>query len=206
LPGARANAREKGWRGAMFVWESAATGEETTPRWVPEKNGVELERIWSGDLSIFTTAVVAWAVYQYWQISGDDAFIEDYGAEIILDTARFWESRAEWNIDKECYELNDVIGPDEFHLHVDNNAFTNHLARWNLQVAQNVWDWLCRVAAQKAERLRSSLGLSDSDFQQWAKISRNIAINIDMESAPAVHPGDPGDSAQPKENSNHAPA
>lgn len=181
LTGARANAREKGWRGSMFAWESAATGEEATPRWVPEKNGVELERIWSGDLSVFTTAVVAWAAYQYWQIAGDDAFMEDYGAEIILDTARFWESRAEWDAENGCYEFNDVIGPDEFHLHVDNNAFTNHLARWNLETAQEIWDWLRQKSHQKAESVISSLELAEPDFRRWAEISENIAIHFDME-------------------------
>ena len=182
LPGARANAREKGWQGSMFVWESAATGEETTPRWVPEKNGVELERIWSGDLSIFTTAGVAWAVHQYWQVSGDDPFLRDYGAEIILDTARFWGSRAEWNAEKGRYELNDVIGPDEFHLHVNNNAFTNYLVRWNLQKALETWDWLCNTAPQKADQISASLGLTDAVFKKWREIVEKIAFPIDAHS------------------------
>ncbi len=182
LAGARANAREKGWNGSMFVWESAATGEETTPRWVPEKNGVELERIWSGDLSTFTTACVAWAVYRYWQVTGDDAFMHDFGAEILLDTARFWCERAEWNAQKNRYEFNDVFGPDEFHLHVNNNAFTNHLVYWNIKTAQDAWDWLCHAAPAQAERLETSLSLTKNTIQKCHEILSHLTLPIDPQS------------------------
>ena len=91
--------------------------------------------IWCGDIELHITADVAYAVWQYWLATGDEAFFADYGAEIILDTARFWGSRATWNEANQRYEINDVIGPDEYHDHVDNSAFTNRMARWNLETA-----------------------------------------------------------------------
>ncbi|MEE8392120.1 MAG: beta-phosphoglucomutase, partial [Anaerolineae bacterium] len=131
LPGARRKARESGYEGAMFAWESAGSGDETTPRWVPSPDG-ELTRIWCGDIEHHISADVAHAIVQYWRVTGDDDFMRDYGAEIVLDTARFWGSRAEWNAARDRYEINDVIGPDEYHDHVNNNVFTNCMARWNL--------------------------------------------------------------------------
>lgn len=176
LPGARAKAKEKGYAGSMFAWESAATGDEMTPRWMPEPNEVELERIWTADLSIYVTAGVAWAVDRYWQATRDDAFIRDYGAEIVLDTAHFWESRVEWNDEHQYFELTDVMGPDEFHMHVSNNAFTNYLSKRNLEIALDVWEWLVREWPEKAEKLAGSLGLSDANFQRWKYIAANFLL------------------------------
>ena len=93
LPGARRKAKGSGYEGAMFAWESAATGDETTPRWVPSPNSSELIRIWCGDIEHHITADIAYAVMQYWQVTGDQDFMRDYGAEIVLDAARFWGSR-----------------------------------------------------------------------------------------------------------------
>jgi Trehalose and maltose hydrolases (possible phosphorylases) len=124
LPGARRKAGRHGYGGAMYAWESADTGNETTPRWVPAHNG-ELVRIWCGDIEDHITADVAYAVVQYWRVTGDDAFMRDYGAEMVLDTARFWASRVSWNEARSRYEIRDVIGPDEYHEHVDNNAYTH---------------------------------------------------------------------------------
>ena len=63
-------------------------------------------------------------------VTGDDAWLVEQGAELILDTAKFWGSRAEWNAAKNRYDINDVIGPDENHEHVNNNAYTNAMAQW----------------------------------------------------------------------------
>jgi kojibiose phosphorylase len=152
LPGARRNAQEAGYEGAMYAWESALSGEETTPRWVPAPDG-SLVRIWCGDIELHITADVAYAVMQYWRATGDDAFMRDYGAEIVLETARFWGSRAQWNPAAGVYDIHDVIGPDENHEHVDNNAYTNGMARWNLEAALEVLDWLRETYPRRAAEL-----------------------------------------------------
>ncbi len=180
LPGARRKAQEAGYSGAMFAWESATTGDEVTPRWVPGANG-ELIRIWCGDIEVHITADVAYAVWQYWQMTGDDDWMRDYGAEILLDTAVFWESRVEWNQERECYDIRDVIGPDENHDRVDNNAFTNIMVQWHLQSALALWDWLKHVYPQKSIQLAQELNLSIEKLHNWSQIQEKLYINQDPE-------------------------
>jgi trehalose/maltose hydrolase-like predicted phosphorylase len=181
LPGARRKAGRHGYGGAMYAWESADTGDETTPRWVPAHNG-ELVRIWCGDIEDHITADVAYAVVQYWRVTGDDAFMRDYGAEMVLDTARFWASRVSWNEEQNRYEIRDVIGPDEYHEHVDNNAYTNGMARWNLEAALEVLAWLREQAPQEAAELESRLGLTDEVLRRWNHIIEHLYIPHDPES------------------------
>ena len=108
------------------VPESAATGDEVTPTWLPDRGDpTRLRRIWTGDIEIHISADIAHAAYQYWQATGDDEWLIGKGLELILHTAKFWASRTEWNAGANRYEYNDVIGPDEYHEHVDNNAYTN---------------------------------------------------------------------------------
>jgi len=178
LPGARENARRAGYEGAMFAWESADDGRETTPRWVPLPNG-ELVRIWCGDIEQHITADVAYAVWRYWQVSGDDAFMRDYGAEIVLDTANFWASRAEYNAAAGRYEIRDVIGPDEYHEHVDNNAFTNRMVQWHLQQALEILRWLRQHHPAKAEELAQRLKLTPDRLALWEDIGQRIYIPFD---------------------------
>ncbi|MBL8058673.1 MAG: glycoside hydrolase family 65 protein, partial [Anaerolineales bacterium] len=90
LPAARAKAQAAGYAGAWFAWESADTGEEVTPTWVPDFNDKKkLARVWTGDLAIHISADVAYAAHQYWRATGDDAWLAARGAELILDTAKF---------------------------------------------------------------------------------------------------------------------
>jgi kojibiose phosphorylase len=175
LPGARRKAQEQGYAGAMFAWESADTGDEMTPRFLPGPDGQPV-RIWTGDIEHHIVADVAYAVMQYWQVTGDDEFMRDYGAEIVLETARFWESRVEWSAARERYEINDVIGPDEYHEHVNNNAFTNRMARWNLEKALDVLTWLRLVYPDKAAGLATRLDLTKERLARWRHIIGKLYI------------------------------
>ncbi|MBL7184046.1 MAG: glycoside hydrolase family 65 protein [Anaerolineae bacterium] len=180
LPGARRKAKENGYEGAQYAWESALTGDETTPRWVPGSMG-ELIRIWTGDIQIHITADIAYTVWQYWQVTGDDEFMRDYGAEIILDTAVFWGSRAEYNAERDRYEINDVIGPDENHEHVNNNVFTNRMVQWHLETALETLAWLRREHSDKAAELEEQLDLSPERLAHWADIIGCLHILHDPE-------------------------
>jgi kojibiose phosphorylase len=179
LSGARRKARLSGFEGAMYAWESAATGDETTPRWVPHQESSELIRIWCGDIEHHITADVAYGVHHYWQVTGDDEFMRSYGAEMILDTARFWGSRVEWDQARGVYEINDVIGPDEYHDHVDNNAFTNLLARWNLQTALEVLGWLREADPAKAAELEERLDLTSLRLAHWEEVIQKLYLGYD---------------------------
>ncbi len=168
LPAARAKAKVNGFAGAQFAWESADTGEEVTPTWVPHfADKTKLIRIWTGDIEIHISADIAYAAHQYWQLTGDDAWFIEKGAELILDTAKFWAVRAEWNAETSYYEYTDVIGPDEYHDHVDNNAFTNRMAQWNLQTALDTLGWLNTHASTKALALSDQLQLDSQTLAHW---------------------------------------
>ena len=186
LAGARRKAARNGFSGAQFAWESAATGDEVTPTWVPHfSDPTQLVRIWTGDIQIHISADIAYAIKQYWQISGDDTFMRDYGAEMILDTARFWGSRIEREeLDGSlAYTIRDVIGPDEYHDHVDNNSFTNYIARWHLQTALEVRDWLRQVYPDKAAALETELDLTEEVYQHWQEVMAHLVFLWDEETA-----------------------
>ncbi len=180
LPGARRKAQEAGYEGAVFAWESADTGDEVTPRWVTGAQG-ETVRIWCGDIELHITTDVAYAVWHYWQVTGDDDWMRDYGAEIILDTSVFWSSRVEWNGARGCYEISDVIGPDENHEHVDNNAFTNGMVQWQLQTALSIWGWLQQEYPDKATVLQEQLNLTPDRLHSWSDISKLLVVSQDPE-------------------------
>ena len=179
LPGARQKAMENGFSGAQFPWESADTGEEVTPTWVPHyADRTKLIRIWTGDIEIHISADIAYAAYLYWQVTSDTFWFIEKGAELILDTAKFWASRAEWDAEFERYEFNDVIGPDEYHDHVDNNFYTNRMAKWNLQTALDVLEWLKAQAPGKAEELIQRLELTPGLLQKWLDVLSRIYLSV----------------------------
>jgi kojibiose phosphorylase len=182
LPGARRKALAGGYEGAMYPWESAITGDEVTPRWVPGPRGERLVRIWTGDIQLHISADVARGVWNYWRVTGDDAWMRRYGAEIILDTAVFWGSRVEENAEQGRFELTDVIGPDEYHEHVDNNAFTNRMVQWHLETALGVWAWLQAHDAERANALKRQLNLNPERLNRWADIIGRMHVLHDPES------------------------
>lgn len=180
LAGARRKAAGNHLEGAQYAWESAETGDEVTPRWVPGPQGEELVRIWCGDIELHITADVVYAIWQYWQITGDDEFMAGPGAQIVFETARYWESRVEPNRPKPGqYSISDVIGPDEYHDHVDNNAFTNGMVRWHLRMAIGLLSWLREQAAARAEELVGSLDLTPARLDHWDQIAANLVFNRD---------------------------
>ncbi|MFQ4141978.1 beta-phosphoglucomutase [Chlorogloeopsis sp. ULAP02] len=180
LPGARRKAVHYGYKGAMYAWESAVTGDEVTPRWLPPNDfyGEDI-RIWCRDREIHISADVAYATWFYWQATGDDEWMRDYGAEIILDTAIFWGSRVEYNTKYERYEIREVIGADEYHEFVHNNTFTNRMVQWHLEKALHIYDWLGNNFPEKLHELDQKLNLSSGRRSRWNDIIANIWIPYD---------------------------
>lgn len=180
LQGARRKAQANGYQGAQYPWESAGTGEEVTPTWVPHyADRTKLIRIWTGDIEIHISADIAYAIWQYWQTTGDDEFMIHRGAEVILDTARFWASRVEWIPERERYEINDIIGPDENHDHVDNSAYTNILAQWHMRTALGLTHWLQEKAPAAWQKYRRSLRLTQPEIKKWQTVCDHIYIPYD---------------------------
>lgn len=175
LNGARENARQNGFSGAQYAWESADTGVEVTPKWTAD--GVH--RIWTGEEEIHVSADVAYGVLTYAQATGDTDFLLDFGAEILFETSRFWVDRLEYAADRDEYVLTRVIGPDEFHEHVDNNAFTNRMAQWHLVQASKVYAELAQSHPKALAKLAGKIGLHPDEVARWTEVADKIFIPFD---------------------------
>ena len=155
LDGARANSREYGTGGARYAWESADTGREECPKFTADG----ANRFWTREEEIHVSADVAYGIVRYVEATGDTAFLHDVGAEILFETSRFWVDRVVSAADGAGYELRQVMGPDEFHSHIDNNAFTNRLAQWHLTQAVTLYDELRdRPSARRSPRSNRASG------------------------------------------------
>jgi hypothetical glycosyl hydrolase len=202
LPGAHRKAEHNGYQGAMFPWESAwlDDGEVT-----PEYQGVDivtglLIKVWSGFIEQHITADVAFGVWQYYTITGDQDYMNRYGYELIFDTARFWVSRLE---DKNrqihetvneqgiteftetvtedgLYHICDVVGPDEYKEHKTDNAFTNYLAVWNMKKAMEYYELLKTENAELFQNLDEKLDLGYWN-QEWTEKVDKVFLPIPNE-------------------------
>ncbi|MDO4337360.1 MAG: glycosyl hydrolase family 65 protein [Eubacteriales bacterium] len=180
LPGAHAKAAHNHYKGAMFPWESAwlDDGEVT-----PEYMDVDIltgkpNKVWSGFIEQHITSDVAFGVWQYSVITGDEDYMEKYGYELIMDTAIFWASRLEKGTsDDNKYHINDVVGPDEYREHVNDNAFTNYMAHWNMQKAMEYYHLLKKEKPEIFARLNEKLNLEEA-YPQWENGCANLYLPV----------------------------
>ncbi|HID92791.1 MAG TPA: glycoside hydrolase family 65 protein [bacterium (Candidatus Stahlbacteria)] len=175
LDGARKNAKLNGYRGAQFPWESTDDGTETIPKEVGNPFDKTF-RVYEGEEEHHVIADIAYAVDHYYQATQDKEFMLNYGLEILFETARFWASRVEFDKVRKKYVIKRVIGPDEIHYHCDNSAFTNFMAKWNLE-----------RAATYAEEFKScdavkKLGVTTDEITSWYEIADKILIPYDKQS------------------------
>jgi kojibiose phosphorylase len=180
LDAARRNAALNGYKGAQYPWESADTGMEETPKWGFDYKGNPV-RIWTGDLEHHITADVAFAVWEYFRATNDIDFMLNFGAEIILETARFWASRCEYVEELDRYEINNVIGPDEFHEHVNNNAYTNYFAKWNIKKGLEIIEELKENYPDYYYAITHKISLTPEEVEKWKEVERKIYIPYDKE-------------------------
>jgi len=176
---ARRAAKLAGYSGAMFPWQSGSDGREESPelhlnprsgRWNPDPS----------HRAHHIGIAVAYNVWQYYQATGDLAYLIDYGTEMLAEIARFWVSRATYD-ERDRYSINGVIGPDEFHAGypdrpyegVDNNAYTNVMAVW---VILRAIDALELMPLPNRLDLRERLGLTDEELAQWDHVSRRMFV------------------------------
>ena len=180
LEEARAAAVEAGFAGAMFPWQSGSEGTEETQR-------VHLNPLsgrWEPDLSHnqrHVNAAIFYNIWHYFQATRDLAFLRDYGAEMMLEIARFWASIGHFNPERGRYEIHGVMGPDEFHEKypgadvggLRNNAYTNVMVAWLCGVAGEV---LSLLPGSRADALRSRLEISDQELSVWQDMSRRMFV------------------------------
>ncbi|ADH84854.1 glycoside hydrolase family 65 central catalytic [Desulfurivibrio alkaliphilus AHT 2] len=183
LPEARRAAQEAGYAGAMYPWQSGSTGREETQRlhlnphsgrWLPD-NSQRQHHI---------NAAIAYNIWSYCQATDDHEFLYYYGAEMLLEIARFWASIATHNEALDRYEIKGVMGPDEYHTAypdrdpeaeggLDNNAYTNIMAAWVLSRALDVLEMLPKF---HGHMLCERIGLRPEEVELWHEISRKIRV------------------------------
>ena len=180
LPQARIAARQAGYQGAMYPWQSGSDGREesqvvhlnpSSGRWIPDHSALQRH----------VNIAIAYNVWQYYQATLDTDFLSLYGAEMIVDIARFWASAATYNSGLDRYEIRGVMGPDEYHESypdsetpgLNNNAYTNVMAVWTLQRALDV---LALLPTERSKLLRSQLELSERTLEHWTDITRKMRV------------------------------
>ena len=186
LGAAKENAKQHGYRGAMYPWQTASTGEETTQ--VVHLN--PLSGTWGPDFSSLQRHVgiaVASNVWNYFYTSGDRDFMDRYGAEVMLEIAHFWSSAAQWNKKLQRYEIDGVIGPDEFHEKrpgadqggLKNNAYTNVMAVWVMEKALHILDDMMPEEEKTALLLKAEI--SEDEIARWREIIRKMIVPMDKD-------------------------
>lgn len=177
---ARRAAKLAGYAGAMFPWQSGSDGREESPelhlnprsgRWNPDPS----------NRAHHIGIAVAYNVWQFYQVTGDLAYLIDYGAEMLIEIARFWVSRATYDAERDRFGIRGVIGPDEFHSGypdrpyegIDNNAYTNVMAVWVILRAMEALDMM---PLPNRLDLREKLGITNDELAQWDRVSRRMFV------------------------------
>ena len=180
LDAARRAAREEGYAGAMYPWQSGSDGSEETQKLHLNPNSGR----WLEDHSHrqrHVNIAIVYNVWRYYKTTGDREFLSGYGAEMILEIARFWASLTERNETTGRYEIHGVMGPDEYHdmyPHADggglrNNAYTNVMVVWLLERA---FDVLALLGEHRRAELAEEIGLSPEEELNWRDITRKMTV------------------------------
>ena len=164
LEQAREFARASGYEGARFPEAANDRGRENGPHYVLAYPEQDIRREWSVHEVLHISADVCYAVNKYWKVTGDDAFMISRGFEMLLECARFAASVFKWSESRQAYVVESVMGPDEYHYHVDNSFFTNYMLRWCLRSALSLCD-------------RPGFpGLPEAQSRRWQSIADNVFL------------------------------
>ncbi len=182
LDEARKYAREYGFEGAMFPWQSGSDGREETPM-------IHLNPMsgkWGDDYSSLQRHVslaIAYNIWQYYWTTNDLVFLEEYGAELFLEICRFWAGKSVLNEETDRYEIKDVMGPDEFHEKyadseeggLKDNSYTNIIVVWAFNKAFEILNLLNDNAKEK---ISIKFGLTEDELDKWRDIIRRMNLVI----------------------------
>ncbi|MEM9514846.1 MAG: glycosyl hydrolase family 65 protein [Actinomycetota bacterium] len=180
LPRARLAAIADGFSGAMYPWQSGSDGrEETQVLHLNPKSGHWLPD--ASHLQRHVNIAVAYNIWQYWLATGDHEFMRLWGAEVMLEIARFWASTTTYNHSLDRYEINGVMGPDEFHEAypdrddpgLNNNSYTNVMAVWCLSRA---FDVIQLLPTSRRRELLERLSIGNDELDRWGDISRKMRL------------------------------
>lgn len=180
LPEARYAAKQAGYKGAMFPWQSGSNGREESQviHLNPESNRWVTDNTY---LQRHVNSAIAYNIWMYFETTGDLEFLSFYGAELLFDIAKFWASKVEYNEKRRKYEINKVVGPDEYHTSypeseepgLKNNAYTNVMAVWTLMHALKAIE---KLDKRRVSELMERLAVDQEEINRWDRISRNMYI------------------------------
>jgi trehalose/maltose hydrolase-like predicted phosphorylase len=192
LQEARDAARDEGFSGAMFPWQSGSNGREESQelhlnprsgRWIPDTTHRQRH----------INAAIAYNAWTYYLAAHDEEWLSMFGAELIVEIARFWASIARWNERRERYDIAGVVGPDEYHTDSDatdrpgllNNAYTNVMASWCIRCAKKALEAL---PEERCGRLCRDLEVTDDERARWEDVAAKLFIPFheDDEGRPVI--------------------
>ncbi|MBN1277326.1 MAG: glycoside hydrolase family 65 protein [Deltaproteobacteria bacterium] len=180
LDEARHAAVKEGFKGAMYPWQSGSDGREESQklhlnpksgRWIPDNSRLQRH----------VNAAIAYNVCKYYEVTGDMEFLSSYGAEMVIEIARFWADISTYNDKTGRYEILGVMGPDEYHEAypgaekpgLDNNAYTNVMAVWVLKEALKI---LQIIPEGRDHELRGKIKLKQEELEKWKDIGKKMTI------------------------------
>jgi alpha,alpha-trehalose phosphorylase len=167
LPQARAHARQLGHRGAMFPWRTIS-GEEASAYYA------------AGTAQYHINADIMYALRKYVQATGDESFLWDCGAEMLVETARLWLDLGFYcDAKKGKFCINSVTGPDEYNTVVNNNAYTNLMARENLRYAAQTIESMRATKPDAYNVLVHKTALEPSEVEAWIRAAESMYVPYD---------------------------
>jgi alpha,alpha-trehalose phosphorylase len=175
LPLARERAAELSESGALFPWRTI-NGEEASSYYA------------AGTAQYHIDADIAYAIKRYVDVRGDRELLCEVGAEILVETARLWTDLGFFGPGSEVFHIHGVTGPDEYTTVVNDNAFTNLMARANLRYAVEVVLWMREEEPEHYKRLTHDTGLEDDEVERWQRAADAMYIPYDAERG--IHPQD----------------
>ncbi len=193
LNAARRAARRENLEGALFPWQSGSNGREETQELHLNPRSGE----WDPDhthLQRHVNAAIAYNIWHYFQTTHDIEFMCSYGAEMLVEIARLWDSLTTYNEELDKYEIKGVVGPDEYHEGypdrdepgLDNNTYTNVMAVWCICRAIEV---LQLLDPESRKEVAEKIDLGEDEVSRWREISRKMRIIFEKEDIPAQFEG-----------------
>lgn len=177
LDGARKKAKDLGYDGAFYAWISGKSGQELCPSFF-FKDVISGRKIRNhfNDWQIHVSPDISYTIWKYYIATDDLDFVVDYGSEILFEVARFLHSRVHYNQYKDQYEIIRLLGPDEYHENVDNNAFTNYQTRYALKKALYFYYKMENEYPEKLKNLKEKIDLQESEVTAWQEIAEKIYL------------------------------
>jgi len=178
LEQARQGALLQGYKGALWPWESAASGKDETPQSWINFDGTKIP-VYNSIREHHIVSDITYALLSYYEASGDEEFLLQYGAEMVFEAARFWASRSIYDSRRKQHVIKEVIGPNEFQESVDNNSYTNYMAKWVLKSGSELYNSLKNKHPRTLRTITNKIKLQAQEVNIWKELADKIVFLID---------------------------